>query len=733
MAFPSILVLLVLLGQTAPLHADAATNEDASPGGLDVPDPANDVRPTASESPAGLPGAGPTGPHDLLRFRLVHQDAEGLEFELQVADVNAPGAFTTVDHALSFRLAGTPITYALTWSMFTPLAAATLKGTGSTHATFCYQTEDGRCYPQRILATVDWDESILWARVSRDALKGLDPLPGPAIEAAPRFTASSGRLEEFVVYSTDADLATTDEDVGGLYDRLPDAGAAGPLELQEPLSPSGLRIRLDPLSLYDNGLSGFTDQFPVVPVPPNTLSTARVRVYNDEPTPKLVNLSYQFLREGPTDEWGIRLVSTLKVPASGSRLVNIVFTGPVPIPFETRQLLLIQATPLTEPRATAATAFEIVSSAAPPGPERRELFLHLGGSGQEIQGTVNEICRIPFCGGVLGWLNTERVQEAANFDDGRVWGYDITFGIPESQMRSLGRFDLDYPPLHDLVIDLEEHVLLSVRIESQSPITGTLGVQILGAEELIAMGSQHVAITGQQDVVFDLPIVLASERLPAGSNLTLLVDFAHETTALPAFIAAPPRFIAGQSRLVIPFVEDPSPKDETVPAGPALIGLSTADPRETFVNPGNTTLLNVTVVNEGILEDIVHLEAGVSDPSWIYRVVPANDFRLAPGESAVVGVYVKAPATATEGQQAGVEVRASSSADEGARAKLGFVVTVTTGIEVPDEADTYEVDEDTEQNRIAASSTKTPSPGVGEMLGFLVVSVLLLRVRRRPA
>ena len=726
MSLPGIFLLALLVIQPLHLAAEGAA-QDETPVGIDIVDPAHDVRPGGTSTPAGGPGAGPTGPQDLLRFRVYAEDAEGIEFELHVADMNAPGAFTTVDHVVSFRLAGTTVTYRLTWAAFTPLAAATLTGPSSVPTEFCYRPDGEACFAQRVVATKNWDTSTLWARVSKDALMGKDPVPGPVAAAAPPLSKGGSELEEFYVLSQDADAATTDTDVGALFDRVPDAGFAGPLQLAFPIVPSGLRVRLDPLSLYGEDV-GLASRFPILPVPPSTVSTARLRIHNDDAVPHIVNLSHDFLRDGAKQEWGVRLVPTLKIPAQSSRLVNVIFEPTPTMAFETKQLMTVTATSLTSTSVVSAAAFEIVIAAAPPGPTRQDLFLHLTASAS-VQQFVDQMCRVPFCGGVSGWMNTERTQAAAGGDAGRTWGYDVTFGFPESQTYSLGHFELDYPSVHDLIVRQSGTVELTLRIQSEAPMAGTLTSTITTHGELLATGSKDVSVTGAQDIVLPMPVALLSDRIPAGSNLTLDLLFVHQGSSVAGFAATPPQFIAGGSKLNIPFMEDPAPKDRIIPAGPAVLGLSTTDLREAFLNPGNTTLFNATVVNEGILEDVVHLDATINSPNWTTRVVPAPDFRLQPGESAVVGLYVTAPAEASEGERALIELVATSAADDSARASIGLVATVTMGIEIADESGAYQTDEDTEKHRVAAKTNGTPGPSTVAIL--LTLGILVCARRRR--
>ncbi|HEX9815485.1 MAG TPA: hypothetical protein VGB18_00780 [Candidatus Thermoplasmatota archaeon] len=731
MSLPGFVLIVHLAIQPLHLAAEGAS-QDAADAGIDIADPAHDVRPSGATTPAGAPGAGPTGPQDLLRFRVYDEDAEGIEFELYVADMNAPGAFTTVDHVVSFNLAGTSTTYRLTWEAFTPLAAATLTGPASVPAEFCYRPNGDECFAQRIIATKNWDTSTLWARVSKDALMGKDPKPGPASVTAPPLAKGGSQLEEFFVISQDADAATTDTDAGALFDRVPDQGVAGPLLLTFPIVPSGLRVRVEPMSLYGED-TGLASRFPVVPVTPGVVSTARLRIHNDDLVPHIVNLSFDFLRDGPRDEWGVRLVPTLKIPASSSRLVNVIFDPGAVMSFETKQLMTVSAKSLTANGIVSAAAFEIIVAAAPPGPAKRDLFLHLTYTTLALAQSFDQICRIPFCGGVGGWMNTERTQAAATGDPGRVWGYDVTFGFPTSQTYSLGHFELDYAPVHDLVIQQSGNVELTLRIQSEAPMTGTLTSTVTTHGELLATGSKDVSVTGTQDIVLSMPIALTSDRIPAGSNITLDFILVHDEATVAAFAATPPQFIAGGSKLNIPFIEDPAPKDRIIPAGPAVLGLSTSDAREAFLNPGNTTLFNATVVNEGILEDIVHLEATTDSKNWTTRLVPATDFRLQPGESAVVGLYVTAPKQATEGDQVKLELVATSSADASARASIGLVATVILGVEIADQADTYQTDEDTEKHRVVSSNQRTPGLSIPAAIAALAATLFLARIRRRHA
>lgn len=701
-------------------------------------DPPGDVRSGHAPQGPGFP-AGSAGAYDLLRLRVHGEDEEALRVEVEVDDLRAPATF--VDGALfdflhlvvSFKTDPSGPTYELEWAVGLPVLAPTSSGIMPEAARLCILFEGRPCNPQRVVATVNWDAASVEAWVPKSALAGREPLPGTGPKArTPPVDGVGDRLTNVFAFSRPGASMQ-------LNDRLPDTGHAPDyVFVHRPPAPA-LRLGFnDPdayLGPHSVGVDGFAVlDFPLVPVAAGTASPVRLRLDNDAPSPRIVNLTLRYFGDGPGPAWGLRLVETLTLPANSTRLVNLI-TDPSEIPFETTQLIQVAAAPVAgEPGATAHS-FRLVSAAQPPAPERRELFLHARAP-TEINAAFNQICRIPFCGGPLGWMNTEREEARATGDDGVMFEYYFDFNSTDIfALHSVATFSLDHPSPRDLMLDRRERATLRLELRTTAPLEGELSVIVLAGGEETAIGSTAASWpgAGAQTVELALPIVRAAERILKGSGIVLMLEFDFDRPYAAAYAADPPLLVPGGSSLELPFVADPLAISEPIAAGPAVIGLATDDAAQDFVNPNGTALFNVTVVNEGILEDEIHLQADADDDAWTVELVPADDFRLRPGESARVGLYVRPPAGALDGDMARITLNASSEADESARASLRFEVTVTSGVEIADEAGSYRADPDTDLHAAPSGLKGTPgfeAPFAGAALAAAAIGLAWRPPRR---
>lgn len=707
-------------------------------GDYAVTDPPGDVRSGHAPEAPSLP-AGSAGAYDLLRLRIHDEDEEALRFELQVGDLRAPATF--IDGALldyvflvvSFQIDASGPRYELEWEVALPVLAPTNSGVRPAAARLCILLEDRPCTPQRVVAHVNWDDSTVGAWVPKDALSGRGPLPGTPPQArAPPFDVMGNQL--FRLYAFSRPGASLQ-----LADRLPDTGDAPDYVLRHPLAVPAMRLGFDDPEAYAGpysvGVDGFAVlRFPVVPVAAGTPAPVRLRLENAASSPRIVNLTLRYLEEGPGSAWGLRLIETLTIPANSTRLANLI-TDPSKIPFETTQLVQIAAISVAgEPGATAHT-FRLVSAAPPPGPARRELFLHAVAP-TEIGAAFGQTCRIPFCDGPLGWMNTERDEARATGDDGIMLQYSNDFNSTELfAFHSVATFALDHPAPRDLVLDRRERATLRLQVRTAAPLEGELSAIVLAGGEETAIGSAAASWpgAGAHTVELGLPIVRPIDRIPKGGGMVLMVELDFDRPYAAAYASDPPLLVPGASSLELPFVADPLAVSEPIAAGPTVIGLATDDAVQDFVNPNGTALFNVTVVNEGILEDEIHLEADADDDAWTAEIVPASDFRLQPGESARVGLYVRPPAGVLDGDMARITFNASSEADESARASLRFEVTVTSGVEIADEAGLYRADPDTDLHAAPSGLKGTPgfeAPFAGAALAAAAIGLAWRPPRR---
>lgn len=684
-------------------------------GELQVSDPRGDVSvfgfvPTGTATPI-------TDPFDIVGFRVFGEDIEGIQFEVQVADLtpepSTTDSFSSTFYDLSFGLEGTQVQYSLGWRVFRGFnlgGAPPPTGIQPTAAQFC--TYVSSCFPQRVIAQVDWDQSLLLAYVPKGALAGQEPayeedrVPSdmPAVGAGSRL--SNIRVEAQGGF--------------GYYDAAPDDGPAGPYVLSSGVPNE--RIRLGVVTGDEFGRTGeygpfsfgTIQDFPRVGVTPGKTSLVQVRVENANAAKRIVNLSAEIVNPEERSKWDVRILSTLTVPGDAARIVNLIVNSTPKVEHLDTSLVRVMARSLGFPDEIGALKLRLVAS-VPPSPSQPELFFHVtdySGSGICIG-----------CDNMVAWMNTLEQDPRAPSDAS---GAPMAYQFNGFTSRFSAEVSLDAPLVEDLLLDPNRPIVVDIVTQAQLPTSGTMNVEILTEAGAVGMGV--AGYDGQRTHLEFLPIL---ERVPAGEALLVVIEIESQSVYPTPFLNQfSPRLVGGESKLSLALLADPKPKSVSrIPAGPAFLTLSSDNDTDQFVNAGRTKIFPVTVLNEGIEEDLVTITADPDAEGWSVDLSPGDTYRLKPGASAHFGVKVRAPADAAEGDRREILLNATSEKDPSALSQLRLVATVSENVDTEDEPENFTADEDT---ALALEKPEGRSPGLSALGAFgAILGVVFLRGRSR--
>jgi hypothetical protein len=717
---------ILLLFGSLPL-VGAQSTPPGGQGELSYTDPKGDAG-LFGLSPAVVGGAGQptpaTDPIDMVSFRLYGEDQEGLYMEIGVNGIkpNPPQTLEFGNYAnfeTTFRLDGTQMSYRLRMQVTSALAR-TPTGQAPMPASLCVSenVRGGGCNSQRVFATLDWDKSLMTAYLTKQSLMGQDPVGNAAPPANPPRLEVGSRVVEIRT-------AAYGGLFGGLFsDYMPNQGGQGPYVMQAKAANDRLRLRLHNEKADEGGRDPFQsapiNDFPTAAVSPGTTSLIQVAVENWNSGKRLINLSAQIVDSKDAAKWEARIVPTITVPGEDRRIVNLIVNLTGNVAHRESTLLRITARSLGFADEIGVMKLKLVA-AVPPSPRSKDLFFHIGG--QPASTTY-------FCFGCQqpSWLNTLEQDPLGTQDAGAGFTSQRSGGLQNVEFTRT--FNLDAPLNEDLVLNTRDPITATLGFRSDLPFQGTAKIEISAGDVFIGQG--EAPWTGQPSVQITLQPALEAERIPTGTLLTVRIGLATTQPGPGTFISLQdlrPEFVPKASKLSLPIVPDPKPRVKTaIPAGPAFLTLNLDGDAEEFVNPGKVRVFKLTVINEGVQEDLVGITLLKDPENWYVAVNPSESYRLKPGESASFGVLVKPPAGAKEGEQAHIQVNATSKADPSALVQAALTAIVTTGVEIDDESDNFTADDDTISHVEEAPHKKSPGLGV---LAVAAVGALVVVVRRR--
>ncbi|HEX9816077.1 MAG TPA: hypothetical protein VGB18_03775 [Candidatus Thermoplasmatota archaeon] len=706
----SIFTTLVLVLSTIPFVTPSSAQ---AAGDLAIEDRRGDVSAFGFPTPVGIPASAATDNADLTSFRMYGEDIEGITIEIGVAELKPTpqqtGFFSGGRFSVSFMLEGTEISYGATFYVYPdgrydPVAGAQPSGTQRIPADFYICVPESGCFNQRILGTVNWDESLITGYLPKGALAGREPVYDDAYpEGVPPIRAGS-RLASIQVQAQ-GNL--------GLYDQMPDSGVAGPYILKVGVPNEKIGVSLvqfdHGFSYSSNSVFGPVSDFPSASVTPGTPTLVQVRVANHNAAKRIINISAQLVDPADAAMWSVRVVNTLTIPGGDDRIINLIVNATDRVQHRDEALARVSARSLGFPDEIGSLRVRLVA-AVPPTPTKNILYAH---TADQTSGGIS------FCLGGCGlgsmWLNTLEDDPRA-FD---TQGSPMSFSTGLTSNRYYFDMTLDAQLTRDLVFDAAKLGKVTLVTQCNPCPQGELTLELQSDQGPIASGVAVFASTTEVE------LTMLTDRVARGSYIGLFGQM--ESTGPPPFVdGMNPKIVGGETQIQLPVIADPEAKvGQRIPLGPAFLTLSADNATGQFIAPGKSKVIAVTVVNEGIEEDVVNIALEHEPEHWSASVQPGDKFRLKAGESATFGILVSAPSNATEGEGVKVLINATSELDETALAQLGIEATASEN--ALDEEEEFEVDEDTE---LALQEAPPKSPGPG-LVAFLAVAVALIVWRRR--
>lgn len=279
------------------------------------------------------------------------------------------------------------------------------------------------------------------------------------------------------------------------------------------------------------------------------------------------------------------------------------------------------------------------------------------------------------------------------------------------------------------LLDPARDGLLHLEIDAPTAADYDIRVTVALDGNVIGTGTLDTTLSAGGNTL-DVPLLFASEdpRLDAGGRLALDLRAQLKTLPTPFEITrdedAPRVRLQGASYIEFPLIDVPVPVQT---ADHLVVAVGAGYDAYQYVNPGRTTLWNVTIVNQGLENDTVTVSADADQADWTLRVAPGKTFRIGPGESVTVGILATAPEDAAEADHVAVNVTATSKVANGKTATLTVRGIVTGNIQIPDVI--YTADNETASR--VADVDERGSPGPGAIVAVGIVGLLALGLRRR--
>lgn len=290
-----------------------------------------------------------------------------------------------------------------------------------------------------------------------------------------------------------------------------------------------------------------------------------------------------------------------------------------------------------------------------------------------------------------------------------------------------------------LGLDFDVNATGTVEVTFEAPLTiqgASLGGRLVHYGVVEAGGSRHVERTVLADLVASTPrdlsgtVIVDTVVVPvpaadfvrynpraalvlelelSGDNLSV---YGTEDQTQPALL---------EGGMTLPLFEYRDPVDHVFGA---LAGLDFghADRAEKYVNPGETVLFNLTLQNEGAIDDVFELRVNGTNPDWV-RVLGDRRVFVGTGDHRNVVVAVSPPSDAPDGAVVDLVVTAASVAEPTVQGNIRVVATVDDLVDRTDESFLIQ---DVEKRL-----TDKKSPGPATPLLLLALALLATGLRRR--
>lgn len=728
---PALAGILAVLLLPASLGSSSASPAPAADWRID--DPAGDVYLHDKTTMVPVPSTPANAHMDLRGVTIGGETEAGFYVTFALGEIRDGGGLWLDLNGndrlqLEFDLVGSPVHYAVGVDTFSPLDStnAGSYGTYFFGAWLCVRLPGGNCYLERLTRDVDERSNTVQIYVSKSALVGAGQpgftfncgflgcsgfdnerrappgtpekiLPGDRLT---RFQASYGAIER--------------ETSLGWYDEAPNDGQAPDYAFRERMA--NLVVAA---GVYDGAREN---------IEAGEATPFEIPIVNKAPNKRIINLSYS-LEGAPENVSKIALKGppSVSVPGATSRNITLVATA-APGTSSVRDVyLVIRGQSLGAPDELLYARL-LLAPTISLSPTHPDVYFHTGQLGITGGPVDPALCAVFGCG--YAWMNAEKDDP----DDvgAEVNAWTSSEGLPDIH-RELQIWSSS-PSVRPLAFADDGTVALNLKLKADVPTETDLRVGLVAANSgtLIAQGAQHVSITpaGTMAAIL-IPVSAAGINLgPEDSWLRLRLVFQPGAGSVGAanLPVAGLRLVAKESGLRLPLVTPPEELDQGTPGAP--MRLTTLGEKSDYVNPGESRLFNVTLLNVGTEPDVAHLSATVDRPGWMVRVLPGLDYRLASGESVVVGVLTTAPAGAKEGETATVRVNATS---DGAPLDRGFLrlgLLATSGLDLRDDSAAFHADDDAQEKLIQAP-TKKSTPGPDVLLILASVGLLALLRRRK--
>lgn len=728
-----------------------------------VEDPLGDVRPAAPGAPGagGVPPGTYADPYDLVAVEVAAEDPLLLTFDVAVADMTGLArilnAGDEVAYGLRFAVAGSPVTYTIEghfqgWT-FGLAAAGEGEETAKGFLWYCMESEGSTsCYGGidfiRIRALLS--EAVVRFEVPKSVLVGaIDQIGGSVMDALPRTISAGDQLTELTAYAvaTPAIVLFPGAGVGlGLRDQAPDVSADSP---PYPMTHSMANQNLRLTSAFADGPAQLAFEAGVwarhprmshgASVVAGTEASISVTVENPWDRKQLVNLTAEVPAED-RDAWSVRIVPALEVPARSTRTVAVQVNASDSLTHRDQTTVTVRATSFSRPTDVGLVRVA-VRAAEEPTTSWQSLRIHA--ESHVSQGGL--ACpETPIMCETLGvsWLNglEDDPVDTTGAEGARMPPWLVVPALGDSTVVLRTVAPMDTRTTSSFLLDAARPVQVEVAVSTEAPLDVDLEANLVVGEyascdadtcqwrqnRLLATGIASARLGPDPTVIaVDLAVDPAMALIePAAGVPALSLVARSDSPAAAAVSLAGVRLHPEQSRLdwSIELVGQAE-------SGQAGLGLYAQGSRQDYLNPGDTRLFNFLLVNEDTDPVQVRVGAAVEPPSWNVTVLPAEAYQIGPGQTVNATLSVEAPRTANEGDTARVTVT-GRRVGEDTSATLDYTAIATQGVQLADEAESYEEDPDAVAKVIDLDEGQD-SPGLD--VAFVVGSALLvaLLVRRR--
>lgn len=723
-------VAVLLSGGILPMAAGQAPEGDPPPWSIE--DGSGDV---AIKGPATVPV--PSTPLtqlvDLKGLDLYGEDESGLWAEIRVGAFEEgtvlSGTSRRVEYLVAFRLAEAAIEYQILATAWGGVPAGPPRPEGlptvpSVDGHLCVQVVEGGCGLRLELDVEIRDEADafrFW--LPKSGLlgrSGAGMLLEPDLQGTPARLSPGDTLHDVSVEATLEPPSAAGPAPTRLSDRVPDAGPA-----PEPFVFTRLTANVNVAAAVRHGAAR-------LPYVPEAEISVPFTVWNHGPAKRVIRLEYRTDPPSEPQEFNVTGPGAIAIPAHQSRNLSLALrAGPLDPAAEPIRLLVEGRSAGAPDEIALARARLVPGFALAPGAPR--LHLHAWPLAPTQTAADGALCGLPAGAScTVGFLSPDAEERDA---------------VPDGSLRPEGAappgiWASTRSPLADAaLINGTAPIAVQTTLRAAAPLSGVrLEVRLAhrpaegagGGESFFRAEAQANLDSAGTAVVFHATAHAGGgtndTEIPAGHDIRFELVVLGEATGLAAGATKALELLTASSHIELP-VRGP-PTGALVAAGPRML-VTVAGDGDEFVNPGEGRLFNVTVANGGDLGRRVRVETELqANPGWNVHLLPGDAFDLAPDDSITVGVLVRAPSTAAEGEIALVQVTVRS--DDGASAAVRLRATAIQ-YDVADDTGRALADEDASA-RLVAPPGRSRTPGAGVALAGLaaMAATRLLAPRRGP-